>query len=64
MVNKYLQDKRNKLMYEDYADMFFNKSMREDVILKELSQKYFVAESTAYRIILKLSKPERLTESI
>ncbi|MBD3748962.1 MAG: hypothetical protein IE931_05655 [Sphingobacteriales bacterium] len=51
-----LKDLRNKSIFEDYTELFYTKMMREEVIFKQLGEKYFLEPSTIYRIILEKTK--------
>ena len=45
-------NRRNKLIYEDYQDLYFKKMMRDEVIWVELGDKYFLKPQSIYRVIL------------
>lgn len=52
---------RDRLIYEDYASLW-GQGQREEVIWPVLEERYHVAQSTIYRIVLKMSKQTLITE--
>lgn len=51
-----LKRKRNKLIYEQYTEMYFTRMMREEAIFIELKEVFFLEVDTIYRIVLAMSK--------
>ena len=54
--NKEKINQRNRQIFTDYAHMYFIEGKRDEVILPELEQKWYLAQSTIEKIILKESK--------
>jgi len=46
---------RDKLIYDDYANLWAT-GMREELIWPVLDAKYHLAETTIYRIVLRITK--------
>ena len=55
MRNNTLIDRRNKLIYEAYAELW-GKGQREELIWPQLTVQFHLEENTLYRIVLKQSK--------
>ena len=50
---------RNENIRLEYAQMFFNEGLRDEVIFERLGNKYFLDPSTIYRIVIeKEGKPD------
>jgi hypothetical protein len=50
---------RNENIRLEYAQMFFNEGLRDEVIFDRLGSKYFLDPGTIYRIVIeKDGKPE------
>lgn len=60
--NPHKIQERNRLIAEDYNDLFFNQGKREEVILKELADKYHLMERTIYRIVLRESRGQDMED--
>lgn len=57
-----LIDRRNRLIYEDYATLWAT-CIREEFIWPHLSLKWHLEEATLYRIVLKHKKGVSNTEA-
>jgi hypothetical protein len=55
MRNNILINRRNKLIYEAYAELW-GKGIREKLIWPELTLKFHLKEETLYRIVLTQSR--------
>ena len=60
MRNYPLIEKRNELLFADYAKLWGD-GKREELIFEELSEKYFLEVKTIYRIVLRESKTKNNT---
>lgn len=57
MGNQPLKEKRDKLIFDDYAKLW-GTGKREELIFDELSEKYFLERDTLYRIVLQQKKTD------
>lgn len=55
MRSNILINRRNKLIYEAYAELW-GKGQREELIWPQLTTQFHLEEKTLYRIVLKQSK--------
>jgi hypothetical protein len=55
MRNNILINRRNRLIYEAYAELW-GKGQREELIWPQLTIQFHLEEKTLYRIVLKQSK--------
>ncbi|WP_295714158.1 hypothetical protein [Mucilaginibacter sp.] len=46
---------RDQLIYNDYAKLW-GEGLREELIWPKLEEKYYLAPSTLYRVVLNMSK--------
>jgi hypothetical protein len=51
------KQKRDRLIYEDYVKLWSD-GKREEIIWPILEEKHHLAQSTIYRIVLKITKQE------
>lgn len=52
---------RNLLIAQEYTQMYFVQGLRDEVIFPELADKWFLAENTVRKIVVKQSKKEKAT---
>jgi hypothetical protein len=57
MRNQPLKEKRDKLIFEEYAQLW-GAGKRDELIFEELSKKYFLERDTIYRIVLQQKKED------
>ena len=50
---------RNQIIYNEYAELW-GQGLREELIWPKLSEKFFIAEKTVYRIVLIEGKKRNL----
>jgi hypothetical protein len=59
-----LINKRNETLIKDFDDLYNRKRKRLDDVLKELSERYFIAEDTVYSLVFYNKKNKQQYEAL